>query len=103
MTKAWGNYFGSQPVVRSAPAARSNIFKPKQTEKSNEPKPRQPRRRKPNQPKDAKQTERKNSGFEEVKFETPPITPTSEHGGKVTVSSAKRDNEFWDFYEKGKD
>ena len=100
MTKAWRNYFGSQPVVRSAPAARSNNV-PKETEKSNkEPKP---RRRKQKQQKDTKQAERKNSGFEEVKFETPPITPTSEHGGKVSVSSVKRDNEFWEFYEKGKE
>lgn len=100
MTKAWRNYFDSQPAVRSAPA-RSNT-RPKEPPKSSkESKPRQPRR-KNQQQKVTKQQERKNSGFEDIIFETPPITPTSEHGGKVSVSSAKRDDEFWNFYDKGK-
>lgn len=37
------------------------------------------------------------SAFEEFKFETPPVTPPPE---KVEIVKRK-DNEFWDFYEKG--
>lgn len=38
--------------------------------------------------------------MEDFKFETPPTTPPPERV-PVVAKSASRDNEFWDFYEKG--
>lgn len=105
VAKSWQEYFTSQPTIthaRSAPA-RTNR-EPKEPDKtSKDPKPRQPRRRNQQKAGPKKADERKNSDFEEFKFETPPITPPPDHGDKIPIasSSVKRDEEFWNFYEKG--
>lgn len=45
-----------------------------------------------------KKETKEETAFEEVVFQTPPRTPSPE---KVQVVKNTRDNEFWDFYDKG--
>lgn len=107
VAKSWQEYFKSQSTVthaRSAPA-RTNREPADPDKTSKDSKPRQPRRRNKQKagPNPKKADERKNSGLEDFKFETPPITPPPDQGDKIPIasSSAKRDEEFWNFYEKG--
>lgn len=88
----WDEYLNSQPKAqvnwdRNAKAPPKPILKDPV-----KPKPRK-QHTKP------KETQSKEPEFEEVKFVTPPVTPPPE---KVTLApKAGKDNEFWDFYEKG--
>ena len=106
VAKSWRDYFGAQPKflpVRSAPA-RSTRVATELPSINKEPKQRPPRRKAPKQTEKKKPAERKNSGFEDFKFETPPSTPPPEPSGNIPVNpGATRDDEFWKFYDKGKE
>ncbi|KAL4240844.1 hypothetical protein ACF0H5_001630 [Mactra antiquata] len=63
------------------------------------------RRRKqqpPSKPKTAgkKESPQGDPLMEDFKFETPPITPPPEKV-PIVANNNKKDNEFWDFYDKG--
>lgn len=92
LKKLWDEYQNAQPKaqVNWDRNARAPV-KPVPIEPV-KPKP----KKQPPKPKESKQKE---SEFEEIKFVTPPITPPPE---KVTLApKAGKDNEFWDFYDKG--
>lgn len=65
-------------------------------------KPKKPKPRKvPNKPA-AKEKEAKEPLFEDVVFETPPMTPEPEPAFVPVSSNAKKEKDgFWDFYDQG--
>ncbi|XP_061182112.1 uncharacterized protein LOC133190472 isoform X1 [Saccostrea echinata] len=91
MKKSWNDYFTNLPKAE-ANWNRNAAPKPKPAPN---PTKQKPVKKKPTQ----KQENPAKPEFEEVVFETPPITPPPDQG---TVKLAPtKDNEFWDFYDKG--
>ena len=92
MKKRWVEYLENQPKAkanwdRNAKAPPKPILK--DTAKAKQKKP----------PPKTKETKPSEPEFEDIKFVTPPVTPPPE---KIKLApKAGKDNEFWDFYEKG--
>lgn len=93
MKKAWNVFNASQPKAARnwEPGNGGAKTKPPTVSK---PKPQQ-KKKPPGKPKEQKQEE---PAFEDVIFETPPVTPPPE---KVHLAPKKeKDSEFWDYYDK---
>lgn len=93
MKKSWNDYLSSQP---KAEVNWNRNAAPKPKAPPDPPKPK-PVKKKPAQ----KQENPSKPEFEEIVFKTPPITPPPDQGPVKLAPKAKRDNEFWDFYDKG--
>jgi hypothetical protein len=94
MKKLWNEYIQNQPKAqpnwdRNAPRPMPPA-KPNTSKKKPKVKQKSKHRKKPEP-----------VPFENVEFKTPPLTPPVAKLEPVK-SEVKKDNEFWDFYDKGK-